>query len=271
MILSCFSDEIAPALCDQIRVLCSLCMQYLEIRTVDDTGVMELDDAALHAVKKECDMNGLTITCVSSPIGKDRADIPLEKVLSDTVHACSVADIFGCRYIRVFSFFRREIPEEKAFRLSLEKLNAMAAVARERDKILVMESGKDTVGAKSRDALRLLEAVNSPALRCAFDMATFCAAGDEPYEESLPRLMPYIEYVHIKDMKRGAAERVPAGDGDARVKDIVCALRDRSLVLSLEPHLAYAGDKRGFSGEENFKKAHAAFTAILQKSEIDYE
>ena len=269
--LSCFSDEIAPSAADQIRVIRSLGMRYLEIRTVDDTGVMDMSEEMLRRIRSLCDMNGLTVTCVSSPIGKDRADIPTEKAVSDTVHACEIADIFSCRYIRIFSFFRRELSEDEAFRLSLEKLTAMADAARARGKVLVMESGKDTVGARSRDALRLLEQVNSPALRCAFDMAAFCAAGDEPYEESLPALLPYIEYVHIKDMKRGAAERVPAGEGDARVEDIVRALRDRPLVLSLEPHLAYAGDRRGFSGEENFLRAHEAFTAILQRSEIAYE
>lgn len=271
MIVSCFSDEIAPALADQIRVIRSLGMRYLEIRTVDDTGVMELDEAALRAVKEACDRNGLTITCVSSPIGKDRADIPLEKAVADVKRACDAADIFSCRYIRIFSFFKREIPEEEAFRLSLMKLKVMAEAARERGKVLVMESGKDTAGAKSADALKLFEAVSSPALRCAFDMAAFCAAGDEPFEESLPRLLPYIEYVHIKDMKRGASERVPAGEGDARVKNILCALRDRPLILSLEPHLAYAGDKRGFSGEGNFLKAHAALMKILKESGICYE
>lgn len=271
MKLSCFSDEIAPSLRDQIRVILSLGMRYLEIRTVDDTGVMDLSDEALRAVKSECVRNGLTVTCVSSPIGKDRADTPLEKVIADTVHACEIADILGCRYIRVFSFFKRDVPEAEAFRLSRERLCTMAHIAEERGKILVMESGMDTVGAKSENALRLYEAVGSPCLRCAFDMAAFCAAGDEPFTESLPRLMPYIEYVHIKDMKRGASERVPAGKGDARVKDIVCALRDLPLVLSLEPHLAYAGAKRGFSGEENFRAAHKAFTDILQESGIDYE
>ncbi len=269
--LSCFSDEIAPDLPDQIRVIRSLGLKRLEIRSVGGTGVMDLDDGTLRGIRKACADNGLTITCVSSPIGKERADCGKEKSVSDVMRACRIADLFGCRYIRIFSFFRREIPEQEAFRLSLGNLEAMAEAALSREKVLVMESGADTAGARSGKALELFRSVGSPALRCAFDPAALLAAGDEPFPESLPALSPYIEYVHIKDMKRGASERVPAGEGDTRIPEILGALKDRSLVLSLEPHLAYAGARGGFSGEENFRRAHRALLAILKELEVHYE
>ena len=269
--LSCFSDEIAPALEDQIRVIRELGMRYLEVRTVENNNVLSLEDSMLYAIKNACDENGLAITCVSSAIGKERADCPMPELLDRLRKACRIADIFCCRYIRVFSFFKRDIPKENAFSMSLERLRAMAGIAMDQHKILVMESGKDTLGARSADALRLFQAIGSPALRCAFDMAAFMAAGDDPYEQSLPALMSYIGYVHVKDMHRGSSSRVPAGEGDTRVKDIVNALKEKPLVFSLEPHLAYAGEKGGFSGEENFKKAHAAFIGILQELGIDYE
>ena len=269
--LSCFSDEIAPAPENQIRIIRELGMRYLEIRSINNISVLSLEDSMLYAIKDACDNNGLAVTCVSTAIGKERADCAIPELLDRLRKACRIAEMFGCRYIRVFSFFKRNIPGETAFSMSIERLNAMAGIAGDQHKILVMESGKDTVGAGSADALRIFRAVDSSALRCAFDMAAFMAAGDDPLEQSLPALMPYIEYVHIKDMHRGSSGRVPAGEGDTRVKDIVNALKEKSLVFSLEPHLAYAGEKGGFSGEENFKKAHAAFIRILQELGIDYE
>ena len=155
--LSCFADEIAPGLGDQMRVLHELGLKFLEIRTVDDVNVMDLSPEALRTVRRTCDGNGLTITCVSSPIGKERADLPAAKAVADVEHAADIADVFGCRHIRVFSFFRRELPGEEAYRMSLERLRAMAAAAEERGKVLVMESGADTVGARSADMLRLLQ------------------------------------------------------------------------------------------------------------------
>ena len=243
----------------------------MEIRTVDDVNVMDLSAKTLRTVRRACDEEGLTITCVSSPIGKERADQPVEQAAAKVAHAADIADVFGCPFIRVFSFFRRELAPQEAYRRSLERLRAMAAVAQARHKILVMESGADTVGAKSADMLRLLREVDSPALACAFDPAAFFAAGDEPFEESLPNLDQYILYVHVKDVRRGQAGRVPAGEGNARVREIVSALRDRDVTCSLEPHLSYAGERRGFSGEENFRRAHAAFVTILKEQNIDYE
>ena len=269
--LSCFSDEIAPALPDQIRVIRDLGLRFLEIRSVNDRPVLSLGEDELNGIRDACDENGLAVTCVSTSIGKERADGDTDEVLQRLRQACHIADIFSCVYIRVFSFYKREIPVDRAFDLSLARLSAMADMAAEQEKTLVMESGKDTVGARSAEALRLFQEVGSPALRCAFDMAAFCAAGDEPYEQSLPALMPYVEYVHVKDMPRGSSIRVPAGQGDARVRDIVNALKDRPLTFSLEPHLAYAGPQGGFSGEENFRKAHAAFVRIMTESGVDYE
>lgn len=269
--LSCFADEIAPGLGDQMRVLHELGLRFLEIRTVDDVNVMDLSPEALRTVRRTCDGNGLTITCVSSPIGKERADLPAAKAVADVEHAADIADVFGCRHIRVFSFFRRELPGEEAYRMSLERLRAMAAAAEERGKVLVMESGADTVGARSADMLRLLQETDSPALACAFDPAAFFAAGDEPFVESLPTLESYIQYVHVKDVRRGQPGRVPAGEGDARIRKIVSALKDRDLTFSLEPHLSYAGERRGFSGEDDFKRAHAAFVTILKEQNVAYE
>lgn len=268
--LSCFADEIAPGLKDQLRVLHALGLRFLEIRTVDDVHVMELSPQALREIRRACDDGGFTITCVSSPIGKERADVPTAAVVREAEHAADIADTFGCPYIRVFSFFRRELSQEAAYGLSLERLRSMTAVAQARGKVLVLESGADTVGARSADMLRLLQQIGSPALACAFDPAAFFVAGDDPFSESLPTLERYIRYVHVKDVRREGSGRVPAGEGDARIPEIVSALSHRALTFSLEPHLAYAGAKRGYSGEDNFKKAHAAFIKILKEQNIDY-
>ena len=48
-------------------------------------------------------------------------------------------------------------------------------------------------------------------------------------------------------------------------------LRDREdLIVSLEPHLSYAGPAGGFSGEEPFRKAHSALIRILNQQRISY-
>ena len=47
-----------------------------------------LSAPALREIRRACDGDGLTITCVSSPIGKERADGPTAAVVHAVEHAC---------------------------------------------------------------------------------------------------------------------------------------------------------------------------------------
>ena len=82
-------------------------------------------------------------------------------------------------------------------------------------------------------------------------------------------MLPWLEYAHIKDCRKGQKPRFVAGEGDGQVAQVLNALRDREdLFLSLEPHLSYAGPAGGFSGEENFRRAHGALVNILKEQEL---
>lgn len=271
MRISCFADEIAPALKDQFRVMQELGLRFMEVRTVDDIGVMELPLEVLREVRRQAEDRSIGITCVSSPIGKQPVAYPTALVLEQVKSAAERAHILGCLYIRIFSFFHVEgLSSEDAFTLSVEKLTLMTQEAQRSGVTLVMEGGHTTVGGTARDAVRLFEAVGNRHLRCAFDAGAFIGAGEHPFRHCLPLLLPYIEYLHIKDAKFGLSGRVVPGEGDAELEKILDAIRDTDWVLSLEPHLAYAGANRGFSGEEPFKRAHAAFIAMLKRLSIAY-
>jgi sugar phosphate isomerase/epimerase len=146
----------------------------------------------------------------------------------------------------------------------------MADRAKKADTVLVMEGGHNTVGQMGRVSRQLFEAVDSTHLRCAFDGAAFVGAGEQPFADCLPLLMPYIEYMHIKDAKFNSPRRVLPGKGDVELEKILDAVRNKDLVLSLEPHLAYAGSNRGFSGEEPFRQAHKALMDILNRLGIPF-
>jgi len=271
MKISCFADEIASALIDQFRVMEELGLNFMEIRTVDDIGVMELPLKTLYEVRKQADDRGITITCVSSPIGKQSVTGCATHAAEQVKKAAQIAHTFGCEYIRIFSFFNDEhLPVDEALRLSAERLALMAEEAEKTDVTLIMEGGHKTVGETGKDALKLFKAVNNRHLRCAFDAAAYVGAGERPFTDCLPLLLPYIEYMHIKDLKFGSSDRVVAGEGDAELDKILDTVRDRDLVLSLEPHLAYAGANRGFSGEEPFKRAYKALVDMLNRLSIPF-
>ena len=65
-----------------------------------------------------------------------------------------------------------------------------------------------------------------------------------------PSLKPYSTHIHIKDALMKERKIVPAGEGDGHIGTILAdayASGYRGFV-SLEPHLAIAGQMGGFSG-----------------------
>lgn len=270
MRISCFSDEIAPALKDQVRVMTQLGIKNFEVRTVDDISVMDLSEEALKAVRKTADTNNMAITCVSSPIGKENLlEADINKNIEYVKTASNAAHIFGCNFIRIFSFFQQDAETQKALDMTSELLYKMSEQAKAEETVLIMEGGGGTVGRTAKNALTLFENVNSKNLRCAFDAAALLAAGDNP-PDSFEILKDYVEYFHIKDAKRGESQRVVAGEGDTNIEQILNKVRDKDYILSLEPHLAYAGAKRGFSGEEPFCRAYHALANMLIKLKIEF-
>ncbi len=243
----------------------------MEVRTVDDVNVMDLPERTLREIRKQADDRGIAITCVSSPIGKQPVSISPSIVVEQVEKASEIAHMLGTEYIRIFSFFNEQhMTINEAIGLSSEKLSLMADRAKRTDTVLVMEGGHNTVGQTGKVSRQLFEAVDSAHLRCAFDGAAFVGAGEHPFTDCLPLLMPYIEYMHIKDAKFNSPRRVLPGDGDVELERILNAVRNKGLVLSLEPHLAYAGPNRGFSGEELFKQAHKALMDILNRLNIPF-
>lgn len=267
MKISCFSDEIAPSLDEQIRVIKDLGIQAFEVRTIDDVPVLALSDRTLTETRHRADEEGLTITCVSSSLGKEEVGFPLQESLEGVRRASEAAEILGCPFIRVFSFFKRGRDAEECYRYAYDALSRMAEEAGKWGKVLVMEGGKDTVGGLGKVSEKLFREIDSPSLRCAFDAAAFLGEGEAPVD-CLGLLKPYVSYVHIKDGRRGDPKKYVVGEGEGHYETLFSSIRDMDLTLSLEPHLSYAGAKRGFSGEMEFRRAHKALVTMLDKLQI---
>jgi 3-dehydroshikimate dehydratase len=120
--------------------------------------------------------------------------------------------------------------------------------------ILVHENEKDIYGEHGKDCLDLMQAVDSPKLRSAFDFGNFVISGERP-RDNWPLLKPYTAHFHIKDAKLGPTMNiVPPGDGDGDIGPILAdAYRSgyRGFV-TMEPHLKVAGHSHGETGPELF-------------------
>lgn len=154
----------------------------------------------------------------------------------------------------------------------LERLRQICQEAEGSGITLLHENEKHIYGDTPARCLDLLTAINSPALRMAWDPANFVQCGVRPHTEGYNALRPFIDYVHVKDARLDDGQVVPAGQGDGEVRQTVRALRDSGFdgFFSLEPHLAQAGTFSGFSRPDLFKLAVQSFKKMLDEENIPW-
>ncbi len=271
--LSGFSDEISPDLAQQCALVSELGMSYLEFRSAWGTNVLDLDSDQLAEAKRILDHHGLQVSSIGSPIGKIGIHEDFDAHLVRARHAVDVAHHFDAPYIRIFSFFIPEgdNPDDHRDEV-LRRMRALAEVAEAGEVIMLHENEKEIYGDIPRRCVDLLEAVDSPNLRAAWDAANFVQVGVRPFSEGFAALRPYLEYVQIKDALLATGEVVPAGRGDGEVVETIAALQADGYdgFFSLEPHLSQTHSLGGFSGPELFTEAWQAFTELLTSAGIAY-
>jgi len=265
--LSGFADEISPEFSVQLDVLQELGVRYMELRGAWGKNVLDLDEGELARIEAGLADSGIRVSAIGSPIGKIKIDDPFEPHVDAFRHAMDLAERFDCRYIRMFSFFVPE-GEADAYRAQvMDRLGALLEAARGRPVVLLHENERHIYGDIPWRCLDIHRTFDSPQFRMTFDPANFVMCGVRPYAEGFDELLPYIEYMHIKDGLMAEKRVVPAGQGDGQVKEVLTALYEREFdgYLSLEPHLAQAEDFYGFSGPELFGVAVKALRDLLKE------
>jgi sugar phosphate isomerase/epimerase len=271
--LTGFADEISPELEEQLETLARESINYMELRSVWNTNVLDLTVDELDRVKSATAERGIRISSIGSPIGKVPVTDSFGPHLERFRRALYAADVMGAPYIRVFSFFIPEGQEPARYREEvIDRMEIMAGEAADSGVTLLHENEKEIYGDVPSRCLDILAGAGSPALRAAWDAANFVQCGIRPYKEGYASLRPYVEYVHVKDALSGSDRVVPAGEGDGQWPETLSALRASGFdgFFSLEPHLASAGMYSGFSGPELFRKAAGAFKELLRRQDIEW-
>jgi sugar phosphate isomerase/epimerase len=269
--LSGFGDEVDPDPAVQAAVLLALGASHIEVRSAWGTNVSELEPEAVERLKAILDEKGLKVSAVASPIGKIDVSVPVEHELARLRQIISVAKGLDTKYIRIFSFYRAEEQSHEDIRDSvMERMTALTNEAAASGVVLLHENEKGIYGDTPERVLDIMETVDSPALRIAWDSANFVQVGVKPYTEGYAMLRPYLEYFQVKDAVSRTGEVVPAGEGDGELDATIAALKADGFAgfTSLEPHLASTHELGGFSGPVAFGSAARAFAALAAKNGV---
>ena len=253
-------------------MLLALGASHIEVRSAWGTNVSELEPEQVARLKEILDEKGLKVSAVASPIGKVDVSLPVEHELERLRQIISVAKGLDTKYIRIFSFYRAEDRSAEDIREDvLVRMGALAALAAESGVVLLHENEKGIYGDTPQRVLDIMESVDSPALRIAWDNANFVQVGVKPYTEGYAMLRPYLEYFQVKDALSTTGEVVPSGEGDGELDATIAALKADGYTgfASLEPHLASAHELGGFSGPVAFGIAARAFAALAAKNGVE--
>lgn len=274
--LSAFADEISADLDEQIAVLRSENIHYLDLRGVWNTNVLDLSGEQASEIKQALDAHGIGVAAIGSPIGKVSIDSSFDEHLQRFERAIRLAHFFHTPYIRIFSFYPpagTTGPADPAGWRDevLRRLREMTARARAAAITLLHENEKDIYGDTIARCVDLFKSNDDAHFQAIFDPANFIQSGQTPYPDAYQALRPWLRWVHVKDARPDGSV-VVAGEGVARWPELLQSLRADGFdaFFSLEPHLVSAGQFQGFSGPDLFRKASQALQQLLHTMAWEY-
>jgi sugar phosphate isomerase/epimerase len=271
--LSGFADEIDPDLETQCRLLDELGIRFIEFRSAWNVNVLDLTDGQLAEAEEILAAHSIGVSSIGSPIGKINIEDDFDQHLLRFDRALEVAARLKAPYIRLFSFFLRADQDPAAHRDEvIRRMQVMADRAEGTGVVLLHENEKEIFGDTPERVLDIVESVDRPALKLAWDAANYVQCGVRPFTQGYERLRPHTVYIQVKDARLADAEVVPAGEGDGEIRETIRALRADGYdgFFSMEPHLAATNSLGGFSGTAEFVRATNAFTALLKSEGITY-
>lgn len=266
-IISAFADEASNELSGQIAALKRNGLSMIEPRSVNG-NLVEKTDEELKEIANELKQNGISVSSLGSPIGKFNIDEPMEEHMKTFERALTACKILGTDKMRIFSFYVTPDRLAECRDEVMRRMRMMLDRAKEAGITLCHENEAKIYGQNPEEVHDLLTTL--PELKGIFDAANFVREGQDPLK-GIEATLPSIEYLHVKDAKFDRTI-VPVGMGDGQYAEVlrqVDALTDRTVILTLEPHLhifdAYAKiDSHKLENLISFETADDAFDCAVE-------
>ena len=274
--ISGFSDEIAEDIDVQFSTLNKLGINYFEPRGVNGKNIATLNDEEVLQLKEKMKEYGIKASSIGSPVGKIKITEDFAPHFEQFKRVVRTAKMLDCKYIRMFSFFKDGEWTDEKINEVMDRLSKFIEYAKEQGVVLLHENEGDIYGETIEGNLNIMQRFYCDNFRMVFDPANFAQKGIDTIE-AIKVLIPYVEYMHIKDHKNGVGI-VPAGMGDGNIKYVMERLFEKGYngFFSLEPHLGYfkgladleldgKSKMTGEASEDTFALASNSFEKILNE------
>jgi sugar phosphate isomerase/epimerase len=194
--------ELGPGLDELIRIA-----RLLRVETVE-IWPQNLLNAAPHAVRDALERSGLRTAVVTLPFAMCLNHPDEDAHLRSMRDYLRVAHALGAWALNVKVGAWPARPADEALARLVPMLRDLADAATRLGLKVLVENQVDETGedidranwSRSPHSLRrLLDAVDSPAVKATYDPGNFLLAGYEPFPLAYEVLRPHIAYVHVKD------------------------------------------------------------------------
>jgi sugar phosphate isomerase/epimerase len=242
---SVITDEISQDLDLVLDVARAFDLDGLEIRTIWDTRVDQLDRDAVQTLWSAADAAGLVIAAVAPPFYKCDVDSPIERQehLEILRRSIDVGQRLGTSLIRTFTFWRKQSLADVWDRL-LDSYAKPIEIARAAGVTLAIENEYACHIGTGRELGRFVAALDSVYVKALWDPcnAFFDDAGEPPFPDGYAAVRGQTAHVHLKDATRlvpgGKPTLTSLGDGEVGIaRQLDALVRDGyEGFISLETH-----------------------------------
>jgi len=269
MQLAVITDEIDADLDHALAVMGEYGVKNAELREIWDKNILEATPQEWQRAKDVLAKHGAKVVGIASPFYKcdlpgivaDGPVGPLHSAsargLGDQIalleHCIEAARFFDTNLIRVFSFWKRGSLTPEIEEQIVDAFAEPAALAEREGIILGLENEHSCYLGTGAQTARVLEKINSSAVRAVWDPGNAFFGGEAPFPMGYEAIKDFVVHVHVKDafVQTGAAqpEWTVVGAGQIDWAGQVAALRATGYAgyLSLETHYSGGGSKEASS------------------------
>lgn len=255
--IAAITDEFSPDLSAAMVAMIPIGMVGAELRVVFGKNVMDLDAGQIKYAKDRLASKQMKVVSIASPLlkcvldGGPEVDTRFQQdvfaskhTFADqprlAEHAFGLAEQFGAKIVRVFSYWRTVNPAA-CFDQVCKALSGLADQAKQHDLVIGLENEHACNIATAAESAKVLQAVDHPNLKLVWDPANALVAGEVPFPDGYG-LLPAnrIVHVHVKDCHMEGHKPVwgPLGTRSVDWKGQLKALKRDGYDgwLSLETH-----------------------------------
>jgi sugar phosphate isomerase/epimerase len=242
MNITFITDEATQSPEEFIRLAGEYNIKSVELRSVWNKKVCEMDASDIKELKKILNDAGLGVCCIDSFVFKSEIGCDIQPEIDKLRLAIENALYLGAPVIRIFTYLRRANPE--IYRESiLESLLKAGKVAENSGIKLAVENCRKTMVATGAELAEIFQKLESDVFSVLWDPANslFCRLDPDPVNNGYFKIAHRVSHVHIKDPfvpENGDSEYVAVGRGNLDIKGQLRELNKRQYkgYISLETH-----------------------------------